>query len=72
MLALSIVAIVLASLSFIGFVSIWIYLVQTRKRFLVHVRERLNQDGQEQALRGTENETTLREIHGSESQRSAS
>jgi hypothetical protein len=64
MLALSIIAIVLASLSFIGVVSLWIYLVQVRKRFLIRAREQVNQGGQGQPARGIEGETTLREIRG--------
>jgi hypothetical protein len=48
MLALLIVAIVLASLSFIGVLSIWIYLVQVRKRFLIQARDLVNQRGQGQ------------------------
>lgn len=72
MLTLSIVAVVLASLSFVGVVAIWIYLTQARKRFLVQARERITQGRQGQPSQGAQNDTTLREIGGSESRRSAS
>lgn len=71
MLALPIVAIVLASLSFIGVAAIWIYLTQVRKRFLVRARERINQERQGQPSQGAQNDTTFREIGGSKTRRSA-